>query len=967
MNINDLIHGFRVKYVQEQPEIHAKLWRMEYEKNGADLVWLEREDDNKTFAITFKTIPQDHTGVFHIIEHSVLCGSEKYPVREPFVELLKSSLQTFLNAFTFPDKTMYPVCSRNDKDFLNLIDVYMDAVLHPLSISDPNAFRQEGWHYEAESAEGELSFNGVVYNEMKGAFASSDEVLANEMGKLLAPDHCYGYCSGGDPEHIPELTYEGYKASHARFYHPSNSYIFLDGSMNLDAVLAKLDGFLSAYDRIDPQSEIPMLPPAEAVTKTVRYEIAPEEVQEDRVILAEGWVGPAYDEKVKNLALSILEDVLCGSNEAPLTKAILDEELAEDVCFVSSTGIQQTIPMLSVRNAAPENVDRIFALVDSTLKEQAEKGLDKELLSATINHLEFTTREKDFGAMPKGLVYGMMAMESWLYGGDPAMSYSYDECFRELREGVENGLFENLIREVYLNETGRVRLVMLPDPEVGNEKRKAEAQRCADAKSAMSEAQIQQVLDELAQLRIHQETPDTPEQLQSLPQLSLSDISEEVPYTKQNVYTIDGTTVLHNEVATDGITYAEILFNISDLPQSELSAVSFLSGILGQMPTENYTVLGLKTEIGSKMGNFETGVASFGEPKDLLSCRSYLRTVISMLDSRRSDALAITQEILCRTRLDDGKLLLNHLRQDRQEKIESITMAGSSYAVRRIQSAESAKAYAAEQFSGVDYLRWMQKTEKDCAEDLSAFCAQLQQIYRRVFTRSRAVISITGEYDESFARAMLEMLPQGEGSAEAVAHYSLNAPVSEGIVIPADVGFAAKAININTIGEQYLPSFHVGAQYLNYGYLWNNVRVKGGAYGVGIRTAYDGDFYMSSYRDPAAAQTLQTFNGVGQDLRQLCESDESIDNYIISTIGETEPLLSPRLLGAQATGTWLSRRTNAQRAAARKKILHTTKDELKQFADVLDHACKEARVCVVGSKAAIEACGDVLTTITSII
>ena len=498
MQINDLIHGFRVLERRTLGELNAVMWRMEYEKNGARLIWLDRPDNNKTFSIAFKTIPQDDTGVFHILEHSVLNGSEKYPVKEPFVELLKSSMATFLNAMTFPDKTMYPVSSRNDQDFLNLIDVYMDAVLHPVSLRDPHSFLQEGWHYELDSPEGELRCNGVVYNEMKGAYASPDTVMMEQLGSLLFPSNCYGKSSGGDPEHIPELTYENYLASHRRFYHPSNSYICLDGQVDLDAVLAKLDGFLKDYERIDPDADIPMQEPVAPAERTCAYEIGPEEDETDKAILAGGWVFGKFSDMERNVAFSALARLLCGSNESPLTKPLLDAGLCQDVALEKLDGVQQLYAILQIKNADPAKKDEIWALVEDTLRSLADGGLDKTRLHSILNRLEFAAREKDYGSMPRGLVYAITSLEGWLYSGDPAQGLEYDALFAALRRKVDEGWFDGFLRQVFLDNPHRARLLMLPSKTLGEEKARAEAERLAKIKAGWSQDEVQQVIADFA-------------------------------------------------------------------------------------------------------------------------------------------------------------------------------------------------------------------------------------------------------------------------------------------------------------------------------------------------------------------------------------------------------------------------------------------------------------------------------------
>ncbi|MBQ9045106.1 MAG: insulinase family protein, partial [Oscillospiraceae bacterium] len=487
MQINDRIHGFCVLGSEPLPELGATLWRMEYEKNGAQLVWLEREDDNKTFAITFKTIPQDDTGVFHILEHSVLNGSEKYPVREPFVELLKSSLSTFLNAFTFPDKTMYPVSSRNDADFLHLMDVYLDAVLHPLCIRDDHAFLQEGWHYEP-TEDGGVTVNGVVFNEMKGDYSNPESRLRLTLLRALFPDSPYGFSSGGDPAHIPELTYEQYCASHARFYHPSNSRILLDGAVDLDAALAKLDGYLRDFERIDPDADIPMQPPVRSEA-TDYYEIGPEERAENKALLARGWVYGAFDEPEKTLALNALAAALTGTNDAPLKKALLDAGLCEDISFGTDDGMQQNYAYLLLYNADERRADEAWRIAEDTLRAMADGGLDRERVRNVLRRIEFSTREKDFGRMPRGVVYAIQSMDAWLYGGDPAQGLRYDAVFDSLREKLDAGWFEDFLRAAFLDNPHAATVALLPSKTLGAETAEAERQRLAAVRAGWTPEQ----------------------------------------------------------------------------------------------------------------------------------------------------------------------------------------------------------------------------------------------------------------------------------------------------------------------------------------------------------------------------------------------------------------------------------------------------------------------------------------------
>lgn len=965
MRVNDKIHGFRVIHVQELPELKATLCRMEYEKNGADLIWLDRADDNKTFAIAFKTIPWDDTGVFHILEHSVLCGSRKYPVKEPFVELLKSSLQTFLNAFTFPDKTVYPVCSRNDQDFLNLIDVYMDAVLHPLSVTEPSAFRQEGWHYELDDSQGTLRCNGVVYNEMKGAFASPDTVLEAEMDRLLFPDNCYSYVSGGHPDHITELTYENYLASHARFYHPSNARIFLDGSVDLDQVLARLDGFLSAYDKLAVDADIPLQAPVCPPEQSCRYEVGPEDAGKNRVILSQGWVLGSYGEQERILGCSVLAQVLCGSNDAPLKKALLERGLAEDVSFQIMDGIQQPYAQLVIRNTAEGDKERIWSAIRETLEKQVRGGLDRQRLTAVLNHLEFITREKDFGSMPRGLAYAFSSLGSWLYGGDPAQGLCQEQVFQSLRARMEEGWFEKLIQTVLLDNPHKARICLLPSDTLGADRQRQEQERLQALKDTWDAQTVENVMEQFRQLQTRQNTPDTPEELSALPVLSLSDIPETVREIPQTVSQVDGAVLLHQPLETDGIIYLDLYFSLADISREQLSQVAFFAKLLGQVATDHWDLSQLRCEIEGNLGQFSAYVVSFAPVDHWEEAHPYLVVSASMLESKKPEALRLLDEVLCHSRFTDGACIRNLLKQTRLSLEKGVLQMGSAYAAQRAAAGFSANSAAIEAIQGIDQLRWLQRTERTFDRPETDLCGQMAGLCRTLFARERVTVSVTGPCDREWLSAVWRMLPSVPMGEPVVL---LPTPVRwEGFQIPSEVGFAAKAANLHSVHADYSGVAALSTQVLTYGYLWNTIRVQGGAYGTGLSIRAGGDLAITSYRDPSAGQSLVRFSQVGEALRTFCGSGEPLDRYIISTVGEMDPLLTLRMQGVRAAGLYFTRQTPELRRQVRSQLLHATAEELCRFSQVLDAACAAAGACVIGGRQLLEACGKELDTIEPLV
>lgn len=955
MQKNDIIHGFKVLYKQDLPEIGATMWRMEHQKNGADLIWLERPDDNKTFCIGFKTIPHDHTGVFHILEHSVLNGSRKYPIKEPFVELIKSSMATFINAMTYPDKTVYPVCSRNPKDFMNLMDVYLDAVMHPMSITDPHAFRQEGWHYELDSKDGELRCNGVVYNEMKGAFASNDEVMSYELGLALFPDNCYKYVSGGHPEHIPELTYENYLASHRRFYHPSNAKIVLDGDVDIDAALEKIDNYIGEFDRLDVDADIPMQKPVTPPERVARYEIGSEENEKNKAIIAGGWVFNTFEDYEKALGFDVLADALCETNESPLTKAILDAGLAEDVSLYSYDGVQQPFANLVIKNCDPEKRDEIWALVEKTLKELSKNGLDHKHLLGILNSREFAAREKDYGSMPKGLVYALTPYETCLYGGDPAQNFSVFDKFNSLREKVDGGWFENLIKEVFLENNHNAKVCLLPSKTLGEEKRQKEAERCAKIKASWTDAEIENTMEEFKALRARQETPDTPEQVGRLPKLKLSDIPKEGKKTPQNIENISGVKVLHQPLNTDGIIYLDMYFSLSDFTREELKRVSMLSRLLTNVATEHFAVLELSSELQRCLGRFINSGAVFAPLQSDTDATPYFTVKIALLEKSKSDAVRLANEVLLHSKFDDVPYIYNFIRQTKIGLEQSVTMRGNSFASRHALASHNVRYSISEAMDGIDFLRYVQLTEGAFSEKGAEFCAEYKALCDKIFTKDRLTVSITGPLDRQWLESVISVFKDADMSVPV--KYQLNDKVKTGYSIPAEIGFAGLAGTLTGIGGKYCGSDAVAAQLLTYDYLWNDVRVKGGAYGVHLNIYNDGCVSFTSYRDPNPGRSLCSFRACGEVLRRFCDSSESEEKYIISTLNNTDPLLTPRAEGDLAARRYLCGITPEDVERERAEILSTTKAELRAVADALDKVVESAETCVVGGRNVLDSCG----------
>lgn len=951
-------HGFVIDTRRELPQIGAVLWQMHFAKNGARLLWLERGEENKTFAAAFKTLPSDDTGVFHILEHSLLCGSRKYPVSKPFVEMIKSSLQTFMNAFTFPDKTMYPVSSRNQKDFLNLMDVYLDAVLHPLCLEREEIFRQEGWHYELDSPEGELSCNGVVYNEMKGMYASPDTLIDSALTRALFPDNCYQFQSGGDPACIPALTYEEYRAQYRKYYHPSGAWFLLDGEMDIEPVLEKIGQALSGFEPQQEDHPIPLQSPVHPDETRLPYETGEEDIAK-KTILAKGWVYGRYDEPEKDLACQALCEMLCGSNEAPLKKALLERGLAENVEFSKVDGVQQPFAVLVVRHAAKDQEQAIWDTVQSVLEKLADGGLDHRRLEAVISRMEFRYREKETGGFPQGLVNCMKMLESCLYGGDPAQNLCLSGAFLRLREGIEGGYFEQFIRENFLENRHCARLALVPSRELGERKRKEEAERLRRIKGRWSSQETEQVIRGLAALRTFQSTPDRPEDLASLPVLALADIEEETPDIPRQVTEEAGVTALYHPLETEGIAHLVWYFSAEDLTEEELHLLSFLQTLLGQTRTAHLDVLELTAALDGELGRFQTSADVFAQRGETEKCKPCFTVHVSALEEKLEEAKELTKEVLLDTDFSDLACLRARLRQLRLSLEQHVLMQGDSYASLRIAAGCSAKGAAREALRGISMLDWLREMDSRFEERGRELAARLKELCQRLFVRRRAVLSVTGQIPDEEIAGLASSLPEGEAPAEAASWFRRR-QVREGILVPAPVGFAGKGGHLAQCGAGYGGAMAVAARILSYGYLWNTVRVKGGAYGTRLAITPGGDVAFTSFRDPSAAVSLAAFDKAGASLRELCAGGPELVPYIISAIAASEPLLTARQKGMQAAEDYMEQVTEQMRREDRRQILATTPEDLEKVSRLLDEICEKGGSCIVGGQEILAAAGDTL-------
>jgi len=940
------LHGFTVDRVRQVAELSANLVEMSHDKTGAQLVWVDNGESNKLFSIAFKTLPEDSTGVFHILEHSVLCGSDKFPVKEPFVELLKSSMNTFLNAMTFPDKTMYPVSSRNDQDFMNLTEVYLDAVFAPAIRHNKNIFYQEGWHVEMETADATPTYKGVVFNEMKGAMSSVDEVIMEGMLAAAYPDTCYGYNSGGDPRVIPELTYEKYMSMYNRYYHPSNSRIWLDGAVPLDRVVTMIDEYLSRFERSEEKHVIAMQEPR-ACEKTQYYEVSEADGTDNKAMLTLGKIIGTWQDVTRCYAADILADAIAGSNEAPLKRAVMSAGLCQDMSMEAESSIAQPGMMLTVKNIDPANAPAIRELIRKTCLELCEKGIDKTDLMASINRYEFRVREPN---EPAGLMRNIMALNTWLHDGDPLTYLVYDEAFAELRAMVDNGGFEKLLYELLVKEDDMVVLHTLPSTTLGEEMRAEEAAKLAAASAAWTEEEKAAVLKLNEELHAWQQSADTPKQLATLPVLDLSEVSPDPMLLHTEETEQDGATVLYHKAATNGIVHLNYYFRLTDCTLNELTALKGLDSLLGKLPTKKHSAAELQQTVKLHLGRLFFTLEGKEKAKCSEAATPVLRVGCSVMADKIGLAKDLIREILTETDFTQVEKIREIVLQQAEHARQFCIGGGHVLALNAAGSHYSASGAVNEALNGYTSVKHGLDLAANFDEKIGDVIALAQSKLAAAVCKARLVLSVTANEPIDVAPILADY-PAG-APVPASAPYVTDVPMKRGIKIPAQIGYAALA---SDLGREWDESGRVVANILSLSYLWNVIRVQGGAYGCGLRLGPNAAAAYS-YRDPTPARSLTMYRGAADFLREFVASGERIDKFVISTIAETEPLMSPRDEGAVADGRWFAGRTEDDLRQQRAQILATDGEKLLTWCETLEHMAQTGAVAVVAHDEALKAC-----------
>lgn len=955
MTIHDLAE-YEILDEHRVEDVQSDGFILRHKKSGARIAILSNNDDNKVFYIGFRTPPEDETGVPHIIEHTTLCGSKKFPVKDPFIELAKGSLNTFLNAMTYPDKTVYPVASCNDQDFKNLMDVYLDAVFNPNITKYEEIFKQEGWHYELTGKDDELKINGVVYNEMKGAYSSPDEVLSSQIYRSLFPDNTYSKDSGGNPEYIPKLTYEAYLDFYHKYYHPSNSYIYLYGDMDVVERLEWLDKeYLSLYDYKKVNSEINKQPAFDEIKNVeAQYSITMDDSQENKTYLSYNRVvGDSLDEMLYQ-AFDVLDYALVSSPGAPVKQALIDAGIGDDVYGSYDAGILQPVFSFVAKNANASQADEFESIIENTLKEVVKTGINKEALLAGINSSEFKFREADFGQFPKGLLFGLNCLDSWLF--DDMKPFIHLEClgtFAKLRKAVDTDYFEKLIQEYLLDNTHGSSVTVKPKRGLGNEREEALAKELSDYKASLSDEEIKKLIEDTEHLKKYQEEPSSDEDLRKLPMLTRADMKKNAMPFSNIEDELSDVKVVRHDIESNGIDYISFLFDAGDFAQSELGYLGFFTNALGLVSTEKYSYTDLANATNIYTGGISTGTASHPDIKDRNNFVFKLEVKLKVLEKNLDKALELMEQMLLSSDFTDTKRLGELVAQIKARLQANLSSSGHLVAAMRSMSSFSRYALYQDELKGIAFYRSICRIEKELSESPKSVSDKLAAIAKKLFARNRMLISFTGN-NEAYcnAKPSLEKVIAGFDKMSAVgnqAEVHFNT-AKEAFIDASQIQYVAKTGDFICEGYEYTGALRLLRIILSYDYLWINVRVKGGAYGCMNTFLRSGESYFVSYRDPNLSDTLDVYDRIPEYIKNFSPDERDMTKYIIGTFSALDTPMNPEAKGSRSLSAYLEGITYEQIQKERNEILNAQPEDIRRLADLVEAVLKKDSICVIGNE-----------------
>ena len=955
MTIHDLAE-YEILDEHRVEDVQSDGFILRHKKSGARIAILSNNDDNKVFYIGFRTPPEDETGVPHIIEHTTLCGSKKFPVKDPFIELAKGSLNTFLNAMTYPDKTVYPVASCNDQDFKNLMDVYLDAVFNPNITKYEEIFKQEGWHYELTGKDDELKINGVVYNEMKGAYSSPDEVLSSQIYRSLFPDNTYSKDSGGNPEYIPKLTYEAYLDFYHKYYHPSNSYIYLYGDMDVVERLEWLDKeYLSLYDYKKVNSEINKQPAFDGIKNVeAQYSITMDDSQENKTYLSYNRVvGDSLDEMLYQ-AFDVLDYALVSSPGAPVKQALIDAGIGDDVYGSYDAGILQPVFSFVAKNANASQADEFESIIENTLKEVVKTGVNKEALLAGINSSEFKFREADFGQFPKGLLFGLNCLDSWLF--DDMKPFIHLEClgtFAKLRKAVDTDYFEKLIQEYLLDNTHGSSVTVKPKRGLGNEREEALAKELSDYKASLSDEEIKKLIEDTEHLKKYQEEPSSDEDLRKLPMLTRADMKKNaMPFSNIEDELLDVKVVRH-DIESNGIDYISFLFDAGDFAQSELGYLGFFTNALGLVSTERYSYTDLANATNIYTGGISTGTASHPDIKDRNNFVFKFEVKLKVLEKNLDKALELMEQMLLSSDFTDTKRLGELVAQIKARLQANLSSSGHLVAAMRSMSSFSRYALYQDELKGIAFYRSICRIEKELSESPKSVSDKLAAIAKKLFARNRMLISFTGNNEAygnakpSLEKVIAEFNKMSAVGNQAEVHFNT---AKEAFIDASQIQYVAKTGDFICEGYEYTGALRLLRIILSYDYLWINVRVKGGAYGCMNTFLRSGESYFVSYRDPNLSDTLDVYDRIPEYIKSFSPDERDMTKYIIGTFSALDTPMNPEAKGSRSLSAYLEGITYEQIQKERNEILNAQPEDIRRLADLVEAVLKKDSICVIGNE-----------------
>lgn len=951
-----MVHGFQVDRAVYVKELDSQAYEMRHVQSGARLLYIQNEDDNKVFSISFRTTPTDSTGVPHICEHSTLCGSRKFPLKEPFVELVKGSLNTFLNAMTFPDKTMYPVASRNAIDFKNLMDVYLDAVFFPNMLKDKEVLMQEGWHYEMASADSPLTYSGVVYNEMKGVFSSPDAQLERHVMDNLFPDTTYGVESGGDPDCIPQLTQEAFAAFHAKYYHPANSYIFLYGDMDIDSTLAFINDEYLSHFHVEPiDSAIARQIPTGSVIKSYPYGIANDEKTAHKTLHSLTYVVDDAIDTTLGLAFKVLTYVLLQSPAAPLKKALVDAGVGKDISGDFQDGLLQPLWSIAVNGSDPEEQEKILPVVRQVLEDMVAHGIDKTMLEGALNRVEFTLREADFAGRPKGLIYGIRCMDTWLYDKDPLEPLRYEDALKTLRAGMKNGYYEHILQKYILDNPYFALVSLVPQPGLTEEHDKAMAEKLAAYKATLSAADIEQIMAATQALKKRQAAPDSPEALLTIPTLSRSDLEQKAESIVMHEEEAAGIHICHVPDFTNGITYLNAYFDLHGMTAEDIPYVYLLSDLLGDLDTKEHSYMEIASLIDLHTGGIDSTVSAFSDRTDNKKYMPVFKLKTKVLSQNLDKAISLLKEISLDTVFTNTDRLVELIEETKAGWDMDAFRRGHTIVMHRVLSYVSpVEAFC--DAGELSYYEFISRIAAQIRENSAAVAARLEQMMKKIFTRTAMTLEITSDEDDknnavSLLPTWTQALPTGEKQT-SLCQFALTQK-NEGIMTSGKVQYVAKGGNFRDHGYAYTGSLMVLDTILQYGYLWTKIRVQGGAYGAFTRFYDNGDMVLCSYRDPNLGHSIDAYNALADYLDDFNVSDREMTKYVIGTLSRIDIPLTPSLRGDKAMNRYFTGTTQEAAQARRDQLLQTTAADIRALAPLIRAVMKDNNVCVMGNEAKI--------------